>query len=510
MSKQRRYLSIKTKLFAVILLVLVVAIAANSYINIFSFKSAYTEALEEKSYAVAQALRRTVYNNLRYFSLDGFGQMDEYLQSIVETNEGISYCFIADKEGRILYHTNPELSNVFLDRGSYADLYPLKPFQKITLPIDQYYESLIPIVWEKEAIGTINIGIKQEIINSRIKGMQFQSFVVLLLALMFCLFLFYQSLYKIIIAPISKMLGVIRNIISHKEFGRHVEVRHNDEIGDLASLFNRMTDELKKYKEHLEDLVDERTADLQKEINERKRVELELREAMQVKSDLIAMVSHELRTPLAAIKTSIDMIVAGVSGKINPDQEDLLATAKKNVNRLARLINDVLDFQKLEAGKMRLRLEEADLNELIRNVHKVMKPLAEGKGLQFNLNLDKNLPKLKFDQDRIIQVLNNLIGNSIKFTKEGGIFITTIKKKDELEVEVSDTGIGIEEKNIPKLFHSFEQISLARSGRVEGTGLGLAICKDIIEAHRGKIIAKSKGEGKGTSFIFTLPLNQIN
>ena len=343
-------------------------------------------------------------------------------------------------------------------------------------------------------------------INSKIRNMQAQSFIVLLLALLFSLLLFYQSLSGIIIAPISKLLEVIGNIISDKEFGRHIEVKHNDEIGRLASLFNEMTDELKKYKEHLEDLVDERTLKLQKEILERKKVEEELLKAMQFKSDLVSMVSHELRTPLAAIKTSINMVSDGIVGEVSSEQKELLATATKNVNRLAEFIDDVLDFQKLEAGKMEFRFKDNDLNELIRDTYTAMLSWAERKELEIDLKLDENLNSFKFDRDKISQVLINLISNAIKFTKKGRITISTGKKPEFVEVKIVDTGIGIEEKDIPKLFRSFEQLGIARSGKIEGTGLGLAICKDIIEEHKGKIWAESEGVDKGTIFLFTLPL----
>jgi len=336
--------------------------------------------------------------------------------------------------------------------------------------------------------------------------MQAQSLLVLFLALLFSLLLFYQSLSKIIISPISKLLEVIGKIISDKEFGRHIKVKHNDEIGDLASLFNKMTDELKKYKEHLEDLVSERTLKLKEEIGERKKVEEELRRAMQFKSDLVSMVSHELRTPLAAIKTSINMVSGGLSGTVNQEQIELLSTAIKNVNRLAKFIDDVLDFQKLESGKMEFYFQDNDLNELIRDTHKSMVSLAERKDLEFSLELDQNLGRFKFDRDKIAQVLVNLINNSVKFTKNGSIKIYTAKKGNCAEVKISDTGIGIEKKDIPKLFRSFEQLGLARSGKIEGTGLGLAICKDIIDKHKGKIWAESEGTDKGATFIFNLPI----
>jgi signal transduction histidine kinase len=155
---------------------------------------------------------------------------------------------------------------------------------------------------------------------------------------------------------------------------------------------------------------------------------------------------------------------------------------------------------------MLFKMQEHDINETIREIHKIMDSLAREKGLNFVLNLADNLPKVKFDKDRIIQVMENLVNNAIKFTKEGKIEISTAQKGKNIQVKVSDTGIGLRTEDLTKIFYSFEQLQQGRSGKIEGTGLGLAICKEIIEQHKGKIWAESEGENKGSAFILILPL----
>ncbi len=294
-----------------------------------------------------------------------------------------------------------------------------------------------------------------------------------------------------------------------------------DEIGQLSRAFDQMVEDLKKSQEHLknwagtlEAKVEERTKELSgvheatlnilEDLTEAKKI---AEDALRIKTDFTSTVSHELRTPLTAIKEGIGIVLDGTAGDINAEQKDFLNLAKRNVDRLTRLINDVLDLQKIEAGRMVFDLSENDINEVVREVRRSMLTLVEKKGLDFVLNLEENLPKAKFDRDKIVQVLVNLVNNAIKFTEKGGITITTGQGNNVIQVSVRDTGLGIEEKNIPKLFQQFEQLEKGGNRRTGGTGLGLAISKEIIQRHSGKIWAESE-IGKGTRFYFVLPIQE--
>ncbi|MEI8350042.1 MAG: ATP-binding protein [Candidatus Omnitrophota bacterium] len=243
------------------------------------------------------------------------------------------------------------------------------------------------------------------------------------------------------------------------------------------------------------------------DIIERKIAEEKLKEVAELKSKLTSMVSHELRTPLAAIKTGISIVLDGLTGGINVEQKEVLDIVKTNVDRLARLINDVLDFHKLESKKMQLKMDENDIAEVIREIYDTMNPMVEQKGLTFILNLSAPLPKVIFDRDRMIQVLSNLVNNAIKFTQKGSITITAEKESQGLHVAVIDTGIGIKQEDIARLFHSFEQLETPDNAKIEGTGLGLAICNEIIEQHGGEIWVESE-IGKGSFFHFIIPFQR--
>ncbi len=244
-----------------------------------------------------------------------------------------------------------------------------------------------------------------------------------------------------------------------------------------------------------------------RDINERKKAQAEVEKAMVIKSEFISMVSHELRTPITSIQEGINIVLEEGCGKVNRHQKKYLDIAKRNVDRLSRLINDVLNFQKLEAGKMEFNIQKNSVNETVKEVYKAMKTLAAGKKLTFSLHLEGKLPAIKFDKDKIIQVLTNVIDNAIKFTSEGGISVTTVKKGNTICVSVKDTGCGIRKEDMPRLFHKFEQLSSVKYRKTGGTGLGLAISKRIIGAHKGKIWAESKF-GEGTTFYFLLPIKE--
>lgn len=241
-----------------------------------------------------------------------------------------------------------------------------------------------------------------------------------------------------------------------------------------------------------------------RDITDRKKAEQEIQKAMTMKEEFTSMVSHELRTPLTAIKEGISLVLEEIVGAINPQQKTLLGTANKSVDRLARLINDVLDLQKLAGGLMTFYIKENSLNEIIMEIYESMLPVASEKGLELRLQLDEGLPPIKFDKDKIIQVIINLVNNALKFTEKGNIIITTRQQDNQALVTVSDTGLGIKKDDLPKLFLSFQQVGGEKSRKAGGTGLGLAICKKIVTQHGGSIWVESK-VGQGSVFYFTLP-----
>lgn len=227
-----------------------------------------------------------------------------------------------------------------------------------------------------------------------------------------------------------------------------------------------------------------------------------------ISKEFSSTLSHELRTPLASIKAAIDIVLSGSAGLVSGEQNDFLGRAKSNVDRLNRLINDILDLAHLESGKTTINIKSEDINKTIQSVVGTQEAVARAKGLSLKVSLDDQVPVLAFDPDKIVQVLNNLISNAIKFTPSGGITVSSINcpQSNYVEVRVEDTGYGIKEEDIAKLFEKFQQLGESHQ-RCAGTGLGLAICKEIVRQHGGKISVESK-EAQGSCFYFILPIDE--
>ena len=228
------------------------------------------------------------------------------------------------------------------------------------------------------------------------------------------------------------------------------------------------------------------------------------KEVDDAKTEFISTVSHELRTPLAITKEGLSLILDKIAGDITEKQEMILNTAQDNISRLSRLINNLLDISKIEAGKMEIRKTKLDVVTLTKRVLTDFELQAKGKGLNLLLNYP-DLPINVFaDRDKVIQVFTNLVNNSLKFTAEGYISISAKCGEEFIEFTIADTGVGISKENLERTFGKFQQFGRVSGHGEKGTGLGLSIAKGIVEMHGGKIWVESE-LGEGTKFIFTLP-----
>ena len=228
------------------------------------------------------------------------------------------------------------------------------------------------------------------------------------------------------------------------------------------------------------------------------------KEIEQIKSDFLSVVSHELRTPLHSIKGFVDIILMGKTGEINDLQRDFLTTVKESTTNLQRLIDDLLEFSRMEAGRIKLRPEMISLYAVAEKVVERLNPLAQEGDLLLVNEIPENLAHVEADAMRIEQVLTNLVSNACKFTREGSVRIVAEDAGDQIQVSVHDTGIGIPETEQPNIFQRFYQVDGSTTRSYRGAGLGLTICKFIVEYHRGRIWVESV-EGEGSIFYFCLP-----
>ena len=228
------------------------------------------------------------------------------------------------------------------------------------------------------------------------------------------------------------------------------------------------------------------------------------KQANQLKDDFVSTVSHELRTPLAITKEGITLILDNIVGPVNPKQADILTTARENIDRLARIIESLLDISRIEAGRVELKKKLIDLTALVAATVRPFEQRIREKGLELKLELPEKEIRVYADPDKITQVVTNLLGNAVKFTRKGSIAVMIREKQEEIECLIRDTGLGLSKEDLPNLFTKFQQFGRISGGGEKGTGLGLAISRGIIELHNGEMSAESI-LNKGTTFTFTLP-----
>ena len=260
---------------------------------------------------------------------------------------------------------------------------------------------------------------------------------------------------------------------------------------------------------------------LAKLYREVEQASIQAEEASRLKSDFLANTSHELRTPLNGIIGFLKLLLEGMAD--NPEeQREFIEEAYKSSIHLLNLINDILDIAKIEAGKMELELAEIELDELLQDVDNLIHTQARQKGLNFQIKSPETLTPVTLygNYQRLLQVMLNLIGNGIKFTKEGGIVISAEVNNKKVEsqgielpgmvkISVADTGIGVSLEKQNKLFENFYQVDGSRTKSYGGTGLGLAISQKLVEAMGGTISFYSMGEGLGSTVTFTVPLSHL-
>ncbi len=229
----------------------------------------------------------------------------------------------------------------------------------------------------------------------------------------------------------------------------------------------------------------------------------ELRRLEKVRQDFVANVSHELRTPIASIQGYAETLLDGaIDDKKNA--KDFVKIIAEDSRRLARLIEDLLDLSKIESGKMKMVPEPLEIGPTVKRILKVLEKPVKNKSISAKADIPEDLPKVLADPERLSQVFMNLLDNAVKYTPEGGsVTVTACRDHDRIRVDVSDSGIGIPETDLPRIFERFYRVDKSRSQELGGTGLGLSIVKHIVQAHGGEVSVRSV-LGQGSTFSFTL------
>lgn len=254
---------------------------------------------------------------------------------------------------------------------------------------------------------------------------------------------------------------------------------------------------LKNMTDHLEDMVKQRTLELE-------QANIQLRHLNRIKSEFVSVVSHELRTPLTSIKSFAEIMRDDIEELDVASQKRFLSIINEESERLGRLISDLLDLQKMDSGKMTWKSESEDLVELLRRTIEIFSQTYRDKGLYLEFFSGVSSVPVTVDVDRIKQVFTNILSNALKFTDHGGVKVTLSKGSNNVSISFVDTGVGIPESELDKIFESFHQVDGSETRKIGGSGLGLAICKEILEYYGGSISVTSV-VGKGSCFTVELP-----
>jgi signal transduction histidine kinase len=282
-----------------------------------------------------------------------------------------------------------------------------------------------------------------------------------------------------LIGPVREMDSRLKQIASG-DFSQHVEVLNRDELGTLASNLNRMNDELGQLYQQLDT-------------------------ANRHKSRFLANVNHELRTPLSAIIGYANLLLRQTQGQLSPLQTENLQDLLHNAMRQLNLIDSLLEFAKIEAGKVDILVEPVSIVEVIQGAAAMVEPMMDKECVSLIREIPSNLAPLQTDREKLRQIILNLLGNAVKFTDRGEIRISAWQRNGDCKLVVADTGIGIDKADFAGIFEDFDRGRLTSDGKYRGTGLGLAIVKRLIDVLGGSIAVESE-VGKGSTFTVTLPI----
>ncbi len=546
----RRFISLRTKLVWFISLIIIVICSLLSGYFISQRAGSMGNFLVEKGTILAKNIAYNGRHLIFIEDLEGLGKLIDGVMAVEE----VVYVVITGPEGKQLaakskegLYPDPVFAKTLLQSSSSEPVItPFTVFEskqqeihktrgmvgRALVPVarEALYDFAVPVMRRSlpepliqpfsfetpvlpssaQVYGVVQIGMTKTKMQAALNALVLKAALITALIIL-CGIALTVVLARRIITPLKSLAGVAERI-AEGDLTVSVTPTTDDEVGQLTDIFNRMVGSLKErdlaitrayqqleqLMQTLEQRVRERTLDLE-------AANARLRELDELKSAFVSTVSHELRTPMTSIKGYVDNILDGLTGVLTEKQSYYLGRVKHNVERLTRMINDLLDLSRIEAGRVELHLGAVCTRDLITDVAESFQRIAQEKGITLRTESSGELTPVRGDRDKLHQVLTNLIQNAIKFTPtKGEVRVESCVQDGAVQISVSDTGCGIPPHELDRVFDRFYRgESVPTEDR--GSGLGLPIAKSLVELHGGRIWAESV-PGQGSRFFFTLPI----
>ncbi len=527
-----RGLAIKLIFYIGIILILTIGIFA--YMNINLQRKHLIGEMQQDAVRLSQTIERSI-------KYDMLTARNDYIQKTlvdIGKQEGIEQIRIFDKKGKIIAADSMEEVGMLIDRDAeacYTCHKDREPLERISTPdrtrvfrLEEGYRVLgviNPIYNEPDCynsechfhpkdqnvLGVMDILISLARLDEQIGIGRKQILIYFLLTF---LFISGGSILFIILfvnTPIQKLIEGTRKI-AEGDLNYRIGSYRADEIGKLGKSFDEMTAELMKSREEidrwnlkLKEEVRNATERLKKTNEELNKANEQLRGLDNMKSDFMRRMEHGSRSHLAVIQSCLSLILRQHYSELGEEQIDLIKTAKRRSSTLLELLDDILILSYRKSAKDVYSMEPVQLSEIIQKIVDDVQAQAQKKNIMINVQIPVDFPHVLADRKALNEVFSNLLSNAVKYTEERGtINVAANQKKGSVEIEVSDTGIGIDSENLSKILDEFYRAPNAKSCKVEGTGLGLAIVKEIVEAHGGELKVKSE-LGKGSAFTVSFP-----
>jgi signal transduction histidine kinase len=353
-----------------------------------------------------------------------------------------------------------------------------------------------------ELVGAISLALSADPTDEQLLWNRIAIIAAVALATLCAIGVFYYITQSLILAPIGQLRQASEQV-SVGQLNTRVQIQTGDEFEELAEAFNQMLDHLEESHQQLRTI----NKSLDTKLGELAQVNVGLHEANRLKSEFLANVSHELRTPLNSIIGFAELLFNHPALKDDTKTNRFAGNILTSAKSLLGIINELLDLAKIEAGKMEVHIEKIAVADLCENLYNLIRPIAEKKQLQLDLNLEDNIPLMDSDPGKLQQILYNLLSNAIKFTPEGGRIVLRAQTvpPEQIRISVADTGPGIPLEAQTVIFEKFRQVDGSVARTHGGTGLGLAISKELTQMLGGSIAIASV-PGEGATFSVTLPL----